>query len=394
MWKNRAGYVLMIVVMLVLFFCFGQPFLLWIAVGMAVLAVLMLILARLDAAKIRAELLIPASGQEGRNLTFALKIDTTGRIWSLQELTTEIQIENRMFGTVQKERISVALTGKEMIYKFPVAIEHCGQLECFAEHIYGTDVFGLSVADVGRIEKKHCVCYPHRMKLQVEMSAETIGMPKTEGHMQNRKGNDPGEIYDMKEYTPGDDIRFIHWKLSGKTDTLVLREPSELSHYRVAVLADYGVENWEKEPEEKKKEWDTIIAAGSAICRELVTRGEKFCIIFPGNKGLKVCEIRNRQEYVKMLTQWMGMPMQRKQGTGLKYFINQHMEKDYSRLVILSAGRYAEKLTGVDQQIGITVVCAVSERDKPNSSRTSDTCEVIEIPAKVEEEAYHMICQI
>lgn len=39
-----------------------------------------------------------------------------------------------------------------------------------------------------------------------------------------KKGNDPGEIYGIREYTAGDSIKSIHWKLSSKMDNLVIRE--------------------------------------------------------------------------------------------------------------------------------------------------------------------------
>ena len=58
--------------------------------------------------------------------------------------------------------------------------------------------------------------------------------------IQNRKGNDLSEIFDIREYVPGDDIRSIHWKLSSKTDTLILKEASDPSHYNVVILPDFG----------------------------------------------------------------------------------------------------------------------------------------------------------
>ena len=61
------------------------------------------------------------------------------------------------------------------------------------------------------------IVYPRKVNLQVELSQMTIGAPKSEGMMQNRKGNDLSEIFDIREYVPGDDIRSIHWKLSSKT---------------------------------------------------------------------------------------------------------------------------------------------------------------------------------
>ena len=40
-----------------------------------------------------------------------------------------------------------------------------------------------------------------------------------------KPGGGFSEDYDMREYLPGDQIRSIHWKLSAKTDQLVVREP-------------------------------------------------------------------------------------------------------------------------------------------------------------------------
>lgn len=39
-----------------------------------------------------------------------------------------------------------------------------------------------------------------------------------------RPGSDPSETFSIREYRPGDPIRQIHWKLSTKTDHLMLRE--------------------------------------------------------------------------------------------------------------------------------------------------------------------------
>ena len=64
------------------------------------------------------------------------------------------------------------------------------------------------------------------MDIRVELDKNMTGASQEEGMIQNRKGNDPSEIFDIREYVPGDDIRSIHWKLSSKTDTLILKEAS------------------------------------------------------------------------------------------------------------------------------------------------------------------------
>lgn len=46
------------------------------------------------------------------------------------------------------------------------------------------------------------------------------------------------EVHDMRSYRPGDSMRDIHWKLSAKTDSLVVREPQRPVHSSVVITVD------------------------------------------------------------------------------------------------------------------------------------------------------------
>lgn len=54
----------------------------------------------------------------------------------------------------------------------------------------------------------------------------------------SRPGDDPGETYDIREYQPGDSIRQIHWKLTGKLDDIMIREKSFPVDDTVLILAE------------------------------------------------------------------------------------------------------------------------------------------------------------
>lgn len=55
------------------------------------------------------------------------------------------------------------------------------------------------------------------------------------GLTRSRKGTDASEMFDIRSYVPGDDIRSIHWKLSGKTDELIVRQASDRTHYDLVI---------------------------------------------------------------------------------------------------------------------------------------------------------------
>lgn len=377
----------------ILFFLSGQLFFAWIVAGQLVLAVLMGLLIRRDASRLVLDVSVPRSAVQGKQLEIGLTVMRMGRIFAAQRITAEFGSSNRMYGEERKEAVSLLFSRQKEDYQIRMEMEHCGQMEYDVSNIWVEDLFGLFRVKIGDTKKRHCTVYPRRFSVQMGAAARRTGVTEAEGIMQNRKGNDRSEIYDIREYAPGDDIRSIHWKLSGKMDSLMIREASDPSHYRVAILADYGIEDWSKvDREAKEQEWDAIIAAGAAIGRELVAKGEKFCMIFPGEAGLKICEIENRQEYTRMLGQWMGMSMKKEQGTGFRYFSNQHLEEKFGRLIILSAGNYEENLAGAAKRIAVTVLSAKEELKTQRNSRISDLCEVLEIPAKNTEGVCRILC--
>ena len=57
-----------------------------------------------------------------------------------------------------------------------------------------------------------------------------------------KHGGGFSEIHDLREYRPGDSLRDIHWKLSAKTDKLIVREAQEPDRRYVLLTLDLGAE--------------------------------------------------------------------------------------------------------------------------------------------------------
>ena len=55
----------------------------------------------------------------------------------------------------------------------------------------------------------------------------------------SRRGNDPGEVRAIREYVPGDPVRNIHWKLSEKTDKLLVKGARQPYHGSVPRYTGY-----------------------------------------------------------------------------------------------------------------------------------------------------------
>lgn len=55
---------------------------------------------------------------------------------------------------------------------------------------------------------------------------------------EHRPGDDPSEVFDLREYNPGDKLNKIHWKLSSKKDDFIVKEYSMPIDVPCAVFLD------------------------------------------------------------------------------------------------------------------------------------------------------------
>ena len=82
-------------------------------------------------------------------------------------------------------------------------------------------------------------------KVNIELLYNELSKPYENGVLQYqyKKGTDMSEIYDLKTYYPGDDIRHVHWKLSAKTGEVLLKEGSHNSSFETVLLVDIGLKD-------------------------------------------------------------------------------------------------------------------------------------------------------
>ncbi len=77
--------------------------------------------------------------------------------------------------------------------------------------------------------------YPVAMEIQSAFRyyGEDSGL-----YYDDEAGNDPSEVLEIREYRAGDRLQKIHWKLSQRTDTLMVKEYSEPIGFAVVFLLD------------------------------------------------------------------------------------------------------------------------------------------------------------
>lgn len=386
MWENRICYLLFGLVVALLLFHFSQPFLLCALICLVALALFMAISLRREAAGLAVSLRTSPGGQVGKQLYASVTATAGRRLLAARSVLTEIEIVNTTTGFTKRQRFLLPLSGRKSTFNLPLDVEQCGRTVLKCSAIVVQDQFNLFCATTAPFEDVYTVIYPRSVDVDVTLSRAATRAPRGDGLMQNRKGGDPSEMFDIREYAPGDDVRTIHWKLSSKTDELIVRQASDPSHYNVAILPDFALQG------ATKAEQNAAVAYGAAIAAQLVRRGAGFCMALPSATGVELQEVHTMQEYERMLSHWLSSPVQEQPGDGLRYFLMDHLEQHFTRLVLVTAGDYPRPDLGPEGRIGGLLV-SVGEGASITHATLGNSWDSVTLPTELgENEVCRLLC--
>lgn len=114
-------------------------------------------------------------------------------------------------------------TQRKLKRKTAVDTEHCGTLEVTARQVWVYDYLGLIAIPVRHLPKCEITVRPVEEKMPMPAGIEQL----LARSWRPRPGGGYSEHHEMREYRPGDALNQIHWKLTAKTGTIIIREPMQ-----------------------------------------------------------------------------------------------------------------------------------------------------------------------
>lgn len=125
--------------------------------------------------------------------------------------------------------------------EFSVFIPHCGKTTIVVKKILFSDYIHLFNMRIRGNSQTDLLVLPAGM--DVDFNIALAGSETDEEssiYSKLKAGDDPSEVYRIREYQPGDLQKRIHWKLSCRTDTVWVKEYSFPIQHRAAVILNYS----------------------------------------------------------------------------------------------------------------------------------------------------------
>lgn len=85
-----------------------------------------------------------------------------------------------------------------------------------------------------------------------------------------KSGDDPSEVFAIREYREGDRPQRIHWKLSLKQDQLMIKDFSEPLNCSVVIFADFDISRWD----DALETIDSLLECTLSLSYSLMLKGQ------------------------------------------------------------------------------------------------------------------------
>ena len=221
MLKRRIACILLIIAAMILYFFDNEPVTLALLLALVVMPAVSIGLLALSGRNFA--IAMERTAQEGENPVVKVRIENPDLV-PLASVEAEVVCTNLRTGEADSYVIRNTPRPKStQEINLEIMPNNAGRYEIAVSSAMLTDPLGLSSRQVVCSDREYVTIMPEIFDMQVSYASDAA-MLESDRTADSRRGNDPGDVRAIREYVPGDPVRNIHWKLSEKTDKLLVKE--------------------------------------------------------------------------------------------------------------------------------------------------------------------------
>ncbi len=235
--KNRVFYGLLLFLAAVLYVFTNTYYTLTLLVLCFLVPLISLGLMLLSCRNLDLSLELPGTGEK-QQVEFSYRF-TNRNAFPVARLLAQVHLENQLTGTQKAQQISATIGGrKTVIARLSLQGSKVGTVAVSTRNVRVCDAFGLFSFPKADLPTRTVVVYPDLWDAPVHMERPIETSGDSSRYSPYRPGQDVSEIFSLREYAAGDQVRKIHWKLSAKMDKTMVREFSHPLNYSIFLLME------------------------------------------------------------------------------------------------------------------------------------------------------------
>ena len=221
-----------------------------------------------------------------------LRVKNTG-IFPLAQAQVCFAFHNIRNGETENMELLVAAAGRKTeSFPFEMRCRHSGQMKIELSGVQVSDYLGLFQKTIRPDCSSEIYILPETFQVDVDITSRSVQNRNSDYYADDRKGYDSGETFGIREYVPGDNTKFIHWKLSSKLDKVLIRELGFPIQNSILIFLETG---WHlAQPDADSV--DAMTEAAVSVVSALVEQGMEphFCFYDHAQARLEDYEVTDR----------------------------------------------------------------------------------------------------
>lgn len=238
-----------------------------VVLGSLLLAAGELVLTRRIRRRLSAALTAGLSCGKGQPLPVTLTVTNAG-FFTAPQVRAVVRCRDLLTGEQWEKTLRLAVPGRgegcaDTVFTLP----HCGKLELTVQTLAVFDLLGLWAARQPVSLTASALVLPELWPVALSLSEHCTPDADSTEYSMTRPGDDPSEPFGLREYQAGDRLRSIHWKLSEKTDALMVRQLGLPVDDTLLLVLDNSADT-PPSPAEREALGEAVVSVSAALCRQ------------------------------------------------------------------------------------------------------------------------------
>ena len=206
--------------------------------------------------------------QKGKDGIFTVCLKNNS-IFPVFRIRYKIQVENQLNREIHQMKLTGCLPPKKTVQAvLHTGSVYCGRLRISVQKVILYDCFGLTGVSCKCQAVSHMTVQPDTFEPMITLLQNVNSTDESDVYSQERPGSDLTETFQIREYVQGDSPRQIHWKLSGKFDKLIVRDPAMPITRNVLIFWERTGESGS--PEKLDAQAEAVVSIGKSLLEQSI----------------------------------------------------------------------------------------------------------------------------
>lgn len=215
--------------------------------------------------------------------------------------------------------------------------QQCGMTEVSIERIKLCDVmrlFSIKAKAKSHSEPLNICVFPAVFAAEPELSFS--GKGEGDVFSKHRSGDDPSEIFQLREYQPGDKMNRIHWKASVKQNDYIVKDYSMPLPNDIAIIICPSSGSFYDRTQDPLSEYSEVVTTAASLSAALCDAEAQHSIIWQSENNRCTYPVCDTESYMSVFSLFLSCPTDPEMPYGALYSYCNHSDLSFSKLIVVT----------------------------------------------------------